>query len=162
MEFDEQDVAGGEPFGRRVDGRRRAGALERGGRGHRLRRDPGDALLVAVATDDAEDRRAVVAPGDILDRIADDDAREPVRQVLVAQLPGALDIDDGDTLSRAAGTLPGPVRVHSFGRGPQIALAAGVVGGRGRALLEPLGFFRQDGRSPAGPLVPFARARRRA
>lgn len=88
----------------------------------------------------------MVAPGDILDRIADHDAREPVRQVLVAQLPGALDIDDGDTLSGAAGTLPGPVRVHSFGRGPQIALAAGVVGGRGRALLEPLGLFRQGGR----------------
>lgn len=130
-----------EPLGRGVDGRGGADALERRRRGHRFGRDTGDPLLVAVTADDAEDRRAVVAPCDVLDRVADDNAGELLRQVLVAQLPGSFDIDDGDVLSRAAWPLPRPVRVHAFGRGCQVALAPGEVGCRGCAFLEPLGLF---------------------
>lgn len=131
----------GETLGRGMDGRGGADALERRRRGQCLGSDTGDPLLVAVAADDAEDRRAVVAPCDVLDRIADDDAGELLRQVLMAQLPGSFDIDDGDVLSGAARPLPGPVRVHALGRGRQVALAAGEVGCRGCALLEPLGLF---------------------
>ena len=115
----------------------RADAVERRGGGHRVRHDAGDPVLVAVAADHTDDGGAVVAPGQVLDRGADDDTRELGGQVLVAELPGALHVDHGDALAGTAGPLPGPVRVDALGCGAQIALAAGEVGRDGGAFLAP-------------------------
>ncbi|WP_179382255.1 hypothetical protein [Streptomyces sp. SA15] len=83
------------------------------------------------------DHGGVIAPGQVGQRGADDDSGRLGGQVLVAQLPAALDVDHRHPLPRSTGPLPRPVGVDALGRGPQIALTVREVRCDGRPLLQP-------------------------
>jgi hypothetical protein len=92
---------------------------------------PTIADCIDVAAELAEDRSAMVAPVDAREHRAGDDATLVLRQVFVREAPGALDVDDADVASPAAGLRPRPARIDAARRCVQVDLPGAQIG-RGR------------------------------
>jgi hypothetical protein len=125
VQLDQDDVSGAQQIGGVADGFRRAlsGSEDRDGARVRVGRDARHAEAVLVAAEDADDRRAVIAPVERRALRAADDAALDLLQVFVVEPPRAFDIDDADAVALAARLGVRPQRFDPAGCGAEIHLA---------------------------------------